>query len=117
MIRYDPPSIITCPMAFLENSDVLSTKIWSPKFKIPGPPLLKNIPKKIFFGGSASLSHLFLGLEVCSDIDQFEDYENINNILAGRDKDTIETVTECLYPCTYHEYEVSRYYRNEIFSL
>ena len=50
-------------------------------------------------------------------MDQFEAYENITNILAVRDKETIETVTGCLYPCTYHEYEVSRYYRNEIFLL
>ena len=56
-----------------------------------------------------SLSHLFLGVEVCSDIEQFEDYENITLLLGERDKETIETVTGCLYPCTYIEYEVSRH--------
>ena len=52
MIWYDPPSFITCFMAFL---DVFSTKKWSPKihkrFRNPGtPPLFRNNSYKRFLG-------------------------------------------------------------------
>ena len=45
-------------------------------------------------------------MEVCSDMGQFEKYENLYINLAMKDRYSIENTTGCLYPCSYPEYRI-----------
>ena len=53
-------------------------------------------------------------MEVCSDMGQFEKYENLYINLAMKDRYSIENTTGCLYPCSYPEYKIAerRLYHN-----
>ena len=48
-----------------------------------------------------------VGLEVCSNMDEFENYERLYFDLAKKDKCHVENTTGCLYPCSYHEYRIA----------
>ena len=50
--------------------------------------------------------YFFPGLEVCSNMDQFEKYERLYFNLSKKDQFFIEDTTGCLYPCSYPEYKV-----------
>ena len=50
---------------------------------------------------------LLAGFEICSNMNQFEEYERLYFDLAKKDKCHVENTTGCLYPCSYHEYRIA----------
>ena len=50
---------------------------------------------------------IFAGLDTCSRLEQYYDFEQRYWNLAFGNKQFIEKITGCLTPCTYNEYKVA----------